>query len=248
MFPRTRLGALDACMDREDCGARHAVLETGPGGLPQGVGAGRKALVQRPDSPSVGEDLLAREFERRPRHGSIRKKVSASVVGVGAPGRTRTADAHLRTVPLYPLSYGGAACIVPRPRRGSPSGRSTPRGSCGGTRRGVERPSPRMPSDMASTPPLPDLILYSRPGCDLCDETRAVVQGLLEDRAARSQPLARLREVDISADADLERQLLHFIPVLELRSDRLPLATSPARIRRFLANHLDPVTACAATT
>ena len=26
----------------------------------------------------------------------------------GAPGRTRTADAHLRTVPLYPLSYGGA--------------------------------------------------------------------------------------------------------------------------------------------
>ena len=28
--------------------------------------------------------------------------------GNGAPGRTRTADAHLRTVPLYPLSYGGA--------------------------------------------------------------------------------------------------------------------------------------------
>jgi hypothetical protein len=28
--------------------------------------------------------------------------------GGGAPGRIRTADAHLRTVPLYPLSYGGA--------------------------------------------------------------------------------------------------------------------------------------------
>ena len=32
---------------------------------------------------------------------------SAQERAVGAPGRTRTADAHLRTVPLYPLSYGG---------------------------------------------------------------------------------------------------------------------------------------------
>jgi hypothetical protein len=33
----------------------------------------------------------------------------------GAPGRIRTADAGLRTAALYPLSYGGAADIVPRP-------------------------------------------------------------------------------------------------------------------------------------
>jgi hypothetical protein len=32
----------------------------------------------------------------------------------GAPGRIRTADAGLRTAALYPLSYGGAADIVPR--------------------------------------------------------------------------------------------------------------------------------------
>ena len=100
-----------------------------------------------------------------------------------------------------------------------------------------------MPSDMASTPPLPDLVLYSRPGCHLCDEARATVQGLLEDRAARSQRLARLREVDITSDADLERALFDSIPVLELGGERLPLATSPARIRRFLADHLDAVTA-----
>ena len=31
----------------------------------------------------------------------------------GAPGRIRTADASLRTAALYPLSYGGAASIVP---------------------------------------------------------------------------------------------------------------------------------------
>ena len=33
----------------------------------------------------------------------------------GAPGRIRTADAGLRTAALYPLSYGGATDIVPRP-------------------------------------------------------------------------------------------------------------------------------------
>ena len=36
----------------------------------------------------------------RPFFGKVR--------GFGAPGRIRTADAHLRRVPLYPLSYGGA--------------------------------------------------------------------------------------------------------------------------------------------
>jgi Glutaredoxin-like domain (DUF836) len=100
-----------------------------------------------------------------------------------------------------------------------------------------------MPSDMAATPPLPDLVLYTRPGCGLCDEARATVQGLLEDRAARSQPLARLRERDISTDQDLEQEMFDRIPVLELDGTRLELATSPARIRRFLADHLDAVTA-----
>ena len=100
-----------------------------------------------------------------------------------------------------------------------------------------------MPTDMAATPPLPDLILYSRPGCHLCDEARAIVQGLLEDRAARSQPLARFREIDITTDPDLERRFFDAIPVVELGGDRLELATSPARIRRFLADHLDVVVA-----
>jgi hypothetical protein len=100
-----------------------------------------------------------------------------------------------------------------------------------------------MPSDMAATPPLPDLILYSRPGCHLCDDARDAIQGLLEDRAARSQPLAQLREVDITADPELERRFFDTIPVVELGGDRLELAISPARIRRFLADHLDRVTA-----
>ena len=100
-----------------------------------------------------------------------------------------------------------------------------------------------MPSDMAATAPLPDLVLYTRPGCGLCDEAREIVQGLLEDRAARSQPLARLGEKDITSDEALERELFDRIPVLELRGERLDLAISPARIRRFLADHLDAVRA-----
>jgi hypothetical protein len=100
-----------------------------------------------------------------------------------------------------------------------------------------------MPSDMAATPPLPDLVLYTRPGCGLCDEARATIQGLLEDRAARCQPIARLSERDISTDAALERDLFDRIPVVELRGDRLELATSPSRIRRFLTEHLDTVRA-----
>ena len=96
---------------------------------------------------------------------------------------------------------------------------------------------------MAATPPLPDLVLFTRPGCELCDEARVVIQSLLEDRAARSQPLAHLRERDISTNPDLERELFERIPVVELRGARLELAVSPARLRRFLEAHLDAVRA-----
>ncbi len=86
---------------------------------------------------------------------------------------------------------------------------------------------------------LPELVLYARDGCHLCEDARAVVQGLLEDRAARGQRSAALRERDITTDPDLERRFFATIPVLELSGHRLELATSPARIRAFLADALD---------
>jgi hypothetical protein len=89
------------------------------------------------------------------------------------------------------------------------------------------------------TGPLPELILHTRAGCHLCDETRALVQGLLEDRAAHGRATASLHARDIADDPDLERRLFDRVPVLELRGQRLELATSPARIRRFLADALD---------
>ena len=52
------------------------------------------------------------------------------------------------------------------------------------------------------------LTLYSRPGCHLCDEMKAVIR-----RVAQSSPL-QLEEIDISTSADLEERYGLEIPVL----------------------------------
>jgi len=91
--------------------------------------------------------------------------------------------------------------------------------------------------------PQPELILYTRAGCELCTEARAVAQSLLEDRAARGQPVALIREVDVDADEQLAAELGDHVPVFELRGRRLELAVSAGRLRRFLADRLDGVAA-----
>ena len=93
---------------------------------------------------------------------------------------------------------------------------------------------------------LPDrreIVLYTRDGCHLCDETRAVLQGLLEDRAARGQRTATVTERDIAGDPELERAFFATIPVLEVGGRRLELAISPSAIRRFLGETMDQVLA-----
>jgi hypothetical protein len=99
--------------------------------------------------------------------------------------------------------------------------------------------SGRLGDNAPVTDHLPELVLYTRTGCHLCDEARAIVQGLLEDRAARALPIAALRERDITTDPAWERQFFDRIPVLELGGQRLELATSVTAIRRFLADALD---------
>ncbi len=54
----------------------------------------------------------------------------------------------------------------------------------------------------------PQLTIYSRPGCHLCDDMKAIVE-----RVARAVPLT-LEEIDISTDPDLERRYGLEIPVL----------------------------------
>lgn len=55
-----------------------------------------------------------------------------------------------------------------------------------------------------------ELTLYTRPGCHLCDEMKAVIAALHRQRAFV------LTEIDISTDASLERRYGHDIPVLLL--------------------------------
>ena len=50
--------------------------------------------------------------------------------------------------------------------------------------------------------------IYSRPGCHLCDEMKAVAE-----RVARMVPLT-LEEIDVSADAELEKRYGLEVPVL----------------------------------
>lgn len=86
---------------------------------------------------------------------------------------------------------------------------------------------------------LPDLLLYTRPGCHLCDDARAMLEALLAERAAEGLAVPRLREIDIAADPALERTYHATIPVVELAGRQVDLATSPGRLRRLLGDVLD---------
>ena len=87
--------------------------------------------------------------------------------------------------------------------------------------------------------PLPDLILYGRPDCGLCDEARDLLVALLAERAAAGLATPTLREVDIESDPALERAFLATIPVVELGERRLETVTSAAKLRRLLRDVLD---------
>jgi hypothetical protein len=71
------------------------------------------------------------------------------------------------------------------------------------------------------------ITLYSRPGCHLCEEMKAVVR-----RVSRSLML-ELEEVDISADPALESQFGLEIPVLLVEGRRIAkYRVSEQEIRR----------------
>ena len=55
-----------------------------------------------------------------------------------------------------------------------------------------------------------DVTLYTRPGCHLCDEAKAVMVPLLAEFGAR------LREVNIDDDAVLRARYDHDVPVIFL--------------------------------
>ena len=61
---------------------------------------------------------------------------------------------------------------------------------------------------MPNVAPLPDLVLYARPECSLCDEARQAIDLVIEDRRGRGLPVPIVIERDIEADPELHRALL----------------------------------------
>lgn len=73
------------------------------------------------------------------------------------------------------------------------------------------------------------VLLYSRPGCGLCDEARDVIL------AERERTPFAFEEVDISADDALERELGLRIPVVLVDGQELfEIRVEPLRFREAL--------------
>ena len=87
--------------------------------------------------------------------------------------------------------------------------------------------------------PLPDLVLYGRPGCHLCDEAHETLDALLDERRRDGRPAPTLEVRDIETNPAWQRAFFATIPVVELGDRRLELATSVARLRRLLTDVLD---------
>jgi glutaredoxin len=91
----------------------------------------------------------------------------------------------------------------------------------------------------ASTTPLPDLVLYGRVGCHLCDEAHETLTFLIDDRRRNGRPAPSLQVRDIDSDPAWQSAFSATIPVVELGDRRLELVTSVARLRRLLTDVLD---------
>jgi glutaredoxin len=90
-----------------------------------------------------------------------------------------------------------------------------------------------------SSSPLPELVLYGRVGCHLCDDAHETLTALLEERRRTGRPAPSLRVRDIDSDPAWQSAYSATIPVVELGDRRLELVTSAARLRRLLADVLD---------
>ena len=82
--------------------------------------------------------------------------------------------------------------------------------------------------------PRPDLILYARPGCSLCDEAREAIEVVLEDRRERGLAVPAVVERNIDNDPEIHRRLFERIPVVEIGSQRVELFVSVGKVRRLL--------------
>jgi hypothetical protein len=92
------------------------------------------------------------------------------------------------------------------------------------------------------TAPSPTIVLYSQDGCEPCAETRELLISLLAERHPGGSERPDIEIRDVAADPAWQRFRAE-VPVVEIDGRTLPLATSAKRLRRFLAEALDPIPA-----
>jgi glutaredoxin len=92
---------------------------------------------------------------------------------------------------------------------------------------------------VAPSTPLPELVLYGRADCHLCDEAHATLTALLDERRRNGRQAPSLQIRDIDTDPAWQTAFGSTIPVVELGERRLELVTSAARLRRLLSDVLD---------
>jgi glutaredoxin len=86
-------------------------------------------------------------------------------------------------------------------------------------------PSPAAPDSRG----LPQVVLYGKPGCHLCDDARAQIESI------RRRRQFELREVDISIDPTLMRRYGERIPVVEVDGqEAFELGVDGALLERLL--------------
>ena len=89
---------------------------------------------------------------------------------------------------------------------------------------------------MPNVHPIPELVLYTRAGCGLCDEAREAIRLVAEDREARRLIVPPIVEVDIEANPELERTMFDRIPIVQLGDRRVELVVTIGKLRRLLSD------------
>ena len=83
------------------------------------------------------------------------------------------------------------------------------------------------PTELGETPPR--VVLYSRPGCHLCDDARAVIEAVCAELGERYD------EIDITGSAELTRSYGEEIPVTFVDGRQHDFwRVDPARLRAAL--------------
>jgi hypothetical protein len=104
---------------------------------------------------------------------------------------------------------------------------------------------------MAAASPLPtetgsgvdELVLFTRAGCEPCEDALAAIGDVSQRRVARGLRSPVLRTVDIGSDPALESAYGDRVPVVRVGGQELDLAITPRRLAHFLERVLDGVTA-----